>query len=137
MSKKGGQPKGKGVAKPSTAVKSETTLLQDLLISLFEQSEARLVKAEQRSSKEVVKKVVAGLEPVAMAIVKEGKQEGLQKNALKAVFAVNTHTTLGPALSKKIVSIFFTVLADELQYHWKDHGLKETDVHPDFVRSHF
>jgi hypothetical protein len=132
MSKKGGQPKGKGVAKPTTAAKIEATPLQELLTNLFEQSEARLVKAEQRSSKDVVKKVVAGLEPVALAMVKESKLEGLQKHAVKAVLAVNKETTLGPAQAKKVVSIFFTVLADELQYHWKDFGLKEADVHPDF-----
>ena len=134
MSKKGGQPKGKGVAKATSSVAVAVNPLQDFLTTLFEQSEARLVRAEQRSSKDVVKNLVAALEPVALALVKEPRSEGLQKHAVKLVLVVNMNSALGSTLSKKIVSIFFTVLADELQSHWKEYGLKESDVHPDYVR---
>lgn len=137
MSKKGGHPKGKGPAKPTTSVVVDAAPLETFLTSLFEQSEARLVKAEQRSNKEAVKKVVSGLVPIAKAIVSEPRSEGLQKHAVKAVLAVNMNSALGSALSKKVVSIFFTVLVDELHSNWKEYGFKETDVHPDYVRIPF
>lgn len=137
MSKKGGQSKGKGVAKATTSVAVAANPLHEFVSSLFEQSEARLVKPEQRSSKDVVKKLVAALEPAVLALVKEPRSEGLQKHAVKLVLLVNMNTALGPALSKKVVSIFFTALSDELQGHWKEYGLKESDVHPDYVRTRF
>lgn len=134
MSKKGPQHKGKAGAKPSASTVPETSSLDALLTSLFEQSEARLVKADQRSKKDVVNKVVSGLVPIARSIVADPRSEGLQKHAVKAVLAVNSNCALGSALSKKVVSIFFTVLVDELHSNWKEYGFKESEVNPDYVR---
>lgn len=133
MSKKGGHPKGKGPVKPAAVV--DAAPLDTFLTSLFEQGEARLVKAEQRSNKDAVKKVVHALTPVAKAIVSEPRSEGLQKHAVKAVLAVNMNSALGSALSKKVVSLLFTVLVDELHSNWKEYGFKETEVHADYVRT--
>lgn len=135
MSKKGGHPKGKGPAKPAVETKPATNPLHDLLASLFVQAEARLIKAEQRSPKETIAKVVVALEPIAKSIVGDAPSEGLQKHAIRSVLAINSSTTLGPAVSKKVVSILFLTLVDELQINWKEYGFKESDVHPDYVRS--
>jgi hypothetical protein len=137
MSKKGAQPKGKAPAKATSSTKPEISPLEEFLSSIFEQSEARLVKAEQRSSKDVVKKVVAALLPVAKGMLTEPRSEGLQKHAIKCVMAVNSSTSLGSALAKKVVSIFFTVLVDELQGHYKEYGFTEAEIHPDYVRITF
>lgn len=134
MSKKGGHPKGKGPAKPAVESKPASNPLHAFLATLFVQAEARLVKAEQRSAQEVIPKVVLALEPIAKSIVSDPPSEGLQKHAIRAVLAINSSTSLGPAVSKKVVSVLFLTLVDELQMNWKQYGFKEGDVHPDYVR---
>lgn len=135
MSKKGGHPKGKGPAKPTTTVVVDAAPLETFLISLFEQAEARVVKADQRANKETVKKLATALKAVAVDITSNPRSAGLHKHALRSVMTLSGAGYGSVAINRKIVSIFFAVLIDELRTNWKEYGFKETEVHPDYVRS--
>lgn len=122
------------VAPVQTKVEIKLSPLQELLKSLFVVSEARLVSKEKRLSAEAVSKVIASLENVVTTIIKESRKEEWQKYAIRLVMAIQLSSGLPSALSKKIVSIFFTFLLSELKRNWRDYGFKEEDVHEDYVR---
>lgn len=134
MSKKKG--KGKQTQHHQTSVKpvaEKANPLQELIQSLYTTSEARLVAKDKRSNPETLKKCVSAIENVVRTILKESKKEEWQKHVIRLNLAVQMSSGHGPALSKKIVSIFFTFLIDEVQRYWRDYGITEDSVHEDYV----
>lgn len=121
MSKRNNKGRGK-VSQPSTAAKVEEKLtpIQELLKNLYVVSEARLVAKEKRLSSEALAKVLASLETVVLSIMKDPKKEEWQKHAIRLILTVQTSSGHGPIVSKKLVSIFFTFLIDEIKRHWRE-----------------
>lgn len=135
MSKKKG--KGKQTQHHQVATKGgdKETLspLQELIHSLYTTSESRLVAKDKRSKPETIKKCVNEIEKVVRTILKESKKEEWQKHVIRLNLAVQMSTGHGAALSKKIVSIFFTFLIDEVRRFWREYGITEDSVHDDYV----
>lgn len=138
MSKKGKPVKGKVTAATKTvAVAAEpTNPLRELVSHLLHQGEQHVLGAKKALAQDKHDKSVDAIEKTLRSIVKEPRTTEMQRHAVILVTQLQINSGLTGPEARKIMAVIFTFLIIEIQRNWRDYGIEQTDVHPDFVRLH-
>eukprot|EP01120_Amphizonella_sp_Union-15-10_P006682 TRINITY_DN2185_c0_g1_i1.p1 TRINITY_DN2185_c0_g1~~TRINITY_DN2185_c0_g1_i1.p1 ORF type:complete len:171 (-),score=34.66 TRINITY_DN2185_c0_g1_i1:47-559(-) len=125
------QKRGQNTKQPQNQEPPENPI-QELVRSLLDQS---INQINKKWSEGALKKSILELEKVLRATLKISKSNlTLQRLAVMLTLGLQQGSRLSDKECKKLISVIFTYLVDEVQKFWFEYGVKQEEVHEDYKK---